>query len=111
MYENIPFWFTFLDSLGYEVVYSDRSNKAIYELGQETIPSDTICYPAKLVHGHIENLLRKMNTGQSFVCPKERVATLRKVIKDITALGTDCSHMIFTNTKMTSKDWRCHRMQ
>lgn len=59
MYENIPFWFTFFDSLGYEVVYSDRSNKAIYELGQETIPSDTICYPAKLVHGHIENLLVK----------------------------------------------------
>ena len=59
MYENIPFWFTFFDSLGYEIVYSDRSNKAIYELGQETIPSDTICYPAKLVHGHIENLLVK----------------------------------------------------
>lgn len=59
MYENIPFWFTFFDSLGYEIVYSDRSNKAIYELGQETIPSDTICYPAKLVHGHVENLLKK----------------------------------------------------
>ncbi len=59
MYENIPFWFTFFDTLGYEIVYSDRSNKAIYELGQETIPSDTICYPAKLVHGHIENLLKK----------------------------------------------------
>ncbi len=59
MYENIPFWFTFFDTLGYEIVYSDRSTKTIYELGQETIPSDTICYPAKLVHGHIENLLKK----------------------------------------------------
>ncbi len=59
MYENIPFWFTFFDTLGYEIVYSDRSSKTIYELGQETIPSDTICYPAKLVHGHIENLLLK----------------------------------------------------
>ncbi|MCK5761438.1 MAG: 2-hydroxyacyl-CoA dehydratase, partial [Candidatus Izimaplasma sp.] len=59
MYENIPFWFTFFDTLGYEIVYSNRSSKAIYELGQETIPSDTICYPAKLVHGHIENLLTK----------------------------------------------------
>lgn len=59
MYENIPFWFTFFDTLGYEIVYSDRSNKTIYELGQETIPSDTICYPAKLVHGHIENLIEK----------------------------------------------------
>ncbi|MCK5387841.1 MAG: 2-hydroxyacyl-CoA dehydratase [Candidatus Izimaplasma sp.] len=59
MYENIPFWFTFFDALGYEIVYSNRSSKTIYELGQETIPSDTICYPAKLVHGHIENLLKK----------------------------------------------------
>jgi len=59
MYENIPFWFTFFDYLGYEIVYSDRSTKAIYELGQDTMPSDTVCYPAKLVHGHIENLIRK----------------------------------------------------
>lgn len=59
MYENIPFWFTFFDSLGYEVIYSDRSNKALYELGQDSIPSDTICYPAKITHGHIENLIQK----------------------------------------------------
>jgi len=59
MYENIPFWWTFFDELGYKVVYSDRSNKDIYELGQDSIPSDTACYPAKLVHGHIENLMRK----------------------------------------------------
>jgi predicted CoA-substrate-specific enzyme activase len=59
MYENIPFWWTFFDTLGYRVVYSDRSTKELYELGQGTIPSDTVCYPAKLVHGHIENLIRK----------------------------------------------------
>ncbi len=59
MYENIPFWWTFFNNLGYEVVYSDRSTKAIYELGQDSIPSDTACYPAKLVHGHIENLQDK----------------------------------------------------
>jgi len=59
MYENIPFWFTFFDNLGYKVVYSDRSTKAIYELGQDSMPSDTVCYPAKLVHGHIENLIIK----------------------------------------------------
>jgi len=59
MYENIPFWWTFFDDLGYEIVYSDRSNKTIYELGQDSIPSDTACYPAKIVHGHIENLLTK----------------------------------------------------
>ena len=59
MYENIPFWFHFFDALGFQVVYSDRSNKALYELGQDSIPSDTVCYPAKLVHGHIENLIQK----------------------------------------------------
>ena len=59
MYENIPFWFTFFDELGFKVVYSDRSTKKIYELGQDSIPSDTACYPAKLVHGHIENLIEK----------------------------------------------------
>ncbi len=59
MYENIPFWFTFFDYLDFKVVYSDRSNKTIYELGQDSIPSDTVCYPAKIAHGHIENLITK----------------------------------------------------
>ncbi|MBN2604833.1 MAG: 2-hydroxyacyl-CoA dehydratase, partial [Bacilli bacterium] len=59
MYENIPFWWNFFNELNLEVVYSDRSTKAIYELGQDSIPSDTACYPAKIVHGHIENLLQK----------------------------------------------------
>lgn len=59
MYENIPFWFTFFNELDFEIIYSDRSTKAMYELGQDSIPSDTACYPAKLVHGHIENLIKK----------------------------------------------------
>ncbi|KFZ27657.1 MAG: R-phenyllactate dehydratase activator [Candidatus Izimaplasma bacterium HR2] len=59
MYENIPFWFTFFNELDFEIIYSDRSTKAMYELGQDSIPSDTACYPAKLVHGHIENLVKK----------------------------------------------------
>jgi predicted nucleotide-binding protein (sugar kinase/HSP70/actin superfamily) len=59
MYENIPFWYTFFNELDFEVIYSDRSTKAIYELGQDSIPSDTACYPAKIVHGHIENLIKK----------------------------------------------------
>jgi predicted CoA-substrate-specific enzyme activase len=59
MYENIPFYQPFFDALNIKVVYSDRSNKKLYEKGQDTIPSDTICYPAKLVHGHIENLYEK----------------------------------------------------
>lgn len=59
MYENLPFWHTFLTKLGFEVIVSDKSSKAIYNLGQHTIPSDTACYPAKLVHGHIINLINK----------------------------------------------------
>ncbi len=59
MYENIPFWQPFFDALGVKVVYSERSSKKLYERGQDTIPSDTICYPAKLVHGHIESLYEK----------------------------------------------------
>ncbi|MDR0846782.1 MAG: 2-hydroxyacyl-CoA dehydratase [Lactobacillales bacterium] len=59
MYENYPLWFTFLTELGFRVELSKRSNKDLYESGMDTIPSDTACYPAKLVHGHIKNLLDK----------------------------------------------------
>lgn len=59
MYENLPFWQPFFNALGAKVILSDRSNKALYEKGQDTIPSDTICYPAKLVHGHVESLYEK----------------------------------------------------
>ncbi len=58
-YEQIPFWHEFFTSLGFETVYSDESDRDIYYLGQYTIASDTVCYPAKLTHGHIENLLDK----------------------------------------------------
>ena len=59
MYENLPFWHTFLTKLGFEVVLSGRSSKQMYLDGQNTIPSDTVCYPAKLVHGHMKALLAK----------------------------------------------------
>lgn len=59
IYENYPFWFTMLTSLGFRVVLSDASNKRIYELGIETIPSESACYPAKISHGHIMNLINK----------------------------------------------------
>ncbi|MFT9055817.1 MAG: acyl-CoA dehydratase activase-related protein [Ethanoligenens sp.] len=57
MYENLPFWHTLLTELGFEVVRSPASSRALYTQGQYTIPSDTVCYPAKLVHGHIEALM------------------------------------------------------
>ena len=59
MYEDYPFWFTFFTRLGYRVVLSDQSSKELYGKAIDTIPSDSACYPAKLVHGHIENLLEK----------------------------------------------------
>ncbi|MBR1592196.1 MAG: 2-hydroxyacyl-CoA dehydratase [Ruminococcus sp.] len=58
-YEQMPFWNTLFCELGFETVFSDESSRQMYYLGQHTIPSDTVCYPAKLTHGHIENLLDK----------------------------------------------------
>ncbi len=59
MYENYPFWFTFWTKLGYRVILSDSSTKKTYEAGIESMPSESVCYPAKLSHGHIMNLLKK----------------------------------------------------
>lgn len=58
-YETLPYWFEFFKKLDISVVISDQSSKKLYVKGQHTIPSDTVCYPAKLVHGHIESLLEK----------------------------------------------------
>ena len=58
-YELTPFWTTFLRALGFGPVLSDVSTRDMYMQGQHSIPSDTVCYPAKLMHGHIENLLEK----------------------------------------------------
>ena len=57
MYENLPFWYTLFTKLNFEVVLSPESSRAIYLKGQHTIPSDTVCYPAKLLHGHVEALV------------------------------------------------------
>lgn len=59
MYENYPFWHTFFTHLGYKVVVSPVSSRKIYELGIESIPSESECYPAKLAHGHISWLLKQ----------------------------------------------------
>ena len=59
MYENYPFWHTFLSKLGYSVLLSPKSSKDIYQMGIESIPSDTECYPAKLSHGHVMWLVKQ----------------------------------------------------
>ncbi|MFA6624422.1 MAG: acyl-CoA dehydratase activase [Bacilli bacterium] len=58
-YELLPFWSTFFTSLKFQVVLSDPSSAKLYHEGQMTIPSDTVCYPAKLMHGHVINLIDK----------------------------------------------------
>ena len=58
MFENYPFWYTFFTQLKYRVVLSPTSSRKIYELGIESIPSESECYPAKLAHGHVTWLLR-----------------------------------------------------
>ncbi len=58
-YEHYPFWHTFFTALDFEVVISERSSKKLYEKGMSSITSDTICYPAKLVHGHVKSLIEK----------------------------------------------------
>ena len=57
MYENYPFWHTFLTKLGFSIVLSPLSTRKIYELGIESIPSESECYPAKLAHGHVKWLI------------------------------------------------------
>lgn len=86
MYEDYPFWFTFFTELGYRVVLSGVSSKKIYELGMGTIPSESVCYPGKITHGHIVDLINKKvpkifypcisynikedeNAGNHFNCP------------------------------------------
>lgn len=59
MYEDYPFWFTFLTSLGFRVIISEKSNRRTYEKGIESMPSESVCFPAKLSHGHIISLIEQ----------------------------------------------------
>ena len=82
MYENYPFWHRFFTEFGFEVVLSDPSSKKIFEIGIETIPSEVVCYPAKLDHGHMMNLIDK-GLKRSFIlrlCLKSRKRYASKTI-------------------------------
>ncbi|CAH2212927.1 2-hydroxyacyl-CoA dehydratase [Tepidibacter aestuarii] len=97
IYENYPFWFTFFNELGFRVEISPHSSSKIYELGMDSIPSESTCYPAKMVHGHITYLVKKgvdfifypciahekrefKNTNNNFNCPV--VTSYSEVIKN-----------------------------
>lgn len=110
-YEQLPLWHKFFTSLRFEVVISEESSRKTYYKGQHTIPSDTVCYPAKLAHGHVEALLEKnvdfifypcesynLDEGQSdnhYNCPV--VAYYPELLKaNISALNDDnfiCPHI------------------
>ena len=68
MYEDYPFWFTFLTNLGFRVILSEKSTRKTYEKGMESMPSESVCYPAKLSHGHIESLLEQGITTIFYPC-------------------------------------------
>ncbi len=68
MYEDYPFWFTFLTKLGFRVILSEKSTRKTYEKGMESMPSESVCYPAKLSHGHIESLLEQGITTIFYPC-------------------------------------------
>lgn len=68
MYENYPFWFTLFTELGFRVLLSAPSSKQLYEKGLETIPSESACYPAKLSHGHISDLINQGVTTIFYPC-------------------------------------------
>jgi len=68
MYELLPFWYTIFHELGMNVIVSPSSTRKLFLSGQHTIPSDTICFPAKLVHGHIEALLKEKPDAIFYPC-------------------------------------------
>ena len=97
IYEDYPLWHTIFTYLGFRVVLSDQSSKEIYEKGIDSIASESVCYPAKIVHGHIKNLIEKgvknifypcirsgekefVNVNNSFNCPV--VMSYSEVIKN-----------------------------
>ena len=76
LYENYPFWYTFFTQLGFRVIVSPESSRKIYEMGIESIPSESECYPAKIVHGHVMWLIKQGIKDIFYPCiPYERNET------------------------------------
>jgi predicted CoA-substrate-specific enzyme activase len=124
-YELTPFWSAFFTSLGFQVVLSDHSTSKLYRIGQMTIPSDTVCYPAKLMHGHVMNLIGKgvktifypcmsynieeSNTDNHYNCPV--VAYYSEVIKNnVKALKKDNILYINDYVNISEKTYFAHKI-
>ncbi len=120
MYENYPFWAVFFKELGYSVMLSPLSTRKIYELGIESIPSESECYPAKLSHGHVQwlinNGVKKIfypsiayernetpDSNNHFNCPMvmSYPENIKNNVEDIQKLGVDFIHPFFS-----MKDYR-----
>ena len=80
MFETYPFWFTFFHRLGFRVELSPPSSKDLYNSGLETIPSQTVCYPAKLVHGHVLALLSSRPDFIFFPCATRELPAIYKTV-------------------------------
>ena len=77
IYENYPLWFTLFTELGFRVILSDKSTRSLFISGLETIPSQTVCYPAKIAHGHVLNLIKKGVKNIFYPCiPREKMEFL-----------------------------------
>ena len=124
MYENYPFWAVFFKELGFRTVLSPQSTKKIYELGIESIPSESECYPAKLVHGHISWLIRRdikdifypcipyernetPEAGNHFNCPivTSYAENIKNNVEELTEYNIHfmCPFMAFTNEEILTK--------
>ena len=87
MYEDYPFWFTFLTNLGFRVILSEKSNRKTYEKGMESMPSESVCFPAKLSHGHIIGLINSGIKTIFYPCiPYSRKKNTKRLTTIITAL-------------------------
>lgn len=124
MYENYPFWAVFFRELGFRTVLSPQSTKKIYELGIESIPSESECYPAKLVHGHISWLIRQNikdifypcipyernetpEAGNHFNCPivTSYAENIKNNVEELTEYNIHfmCPFMAFTNEEVLTR--------
>ena len=124
MYENYPFWAVFFKTLGFRTVLSPQSSRNIYELGIESIPSESECYPAKLVHGHIEWLIKQgieyifypcipyernetPGAGNHFNCPMvtSYAENIKNNVESLTEYKVKFSNpfMAFTNEEVLTK--------
>lgn len=124
MYEDFPFWAVFFKELGFKVVLSPMSTKKLYEMGIESIPSESECYPAKLVHGHISWLIRNgiktifypcvpyernetPDAGNHFNCPivTSYAENIKNNVEEIAEQGVRFLNpfMAFTNEEILTK--------